>query len=337
MSARLLLLYNSPVLPEGHRDAASERDAVDTMERVAPILAKAGFDVTRLGIGLDFQLLVDRLRSDPPDAVFNLFEGLADRPATESTVAGILEWFHVPFTGCGSETLTLARDKLRTKYLLRGAGLPTAPFFSVERLPCPICDLRWPVIVKPANQDASVGIEQGSVVTNQTDLEQRVEFVLEQYGSPVLVEEFITGRELFACVIGEQRPRVLPFSEIAFKDPSLWPIYSYAAKWTEGTREFDTTPELAAVQVDDALADRLRDVALTVFRLLKCRDYARVDFRVSKSGEPFVLELNPNPYLFSVGLVQGFEAGGRPHSIFVEELARAALERRRRQARNSPY
>jgi len=334
MPARLLLLYNQPVLPADHPDFASERDVLDTVEKIDAILRGGGFAVERFGVGLDLSPFIDRLKRQPPDAVFNLFEGFADRPVTETTIAGILDWFGIPFTGNGVEALTLARDKLRTKYLLHGAGLPTAPFFSVDRLPCPPCRIDWPVIVKPTGQDASVGIEQASVATDQRALEAQVAKVMDNYGSPVLVEKFIRGREFFLPLFEEYWPdrnrrelRTLPPSEILFNDPSLWPIYSYAAKWTESSPEFGATPEQLAVDVPAGLADRLARIARQVYQTLGCRDYARVDFRVSNDGDPFVLELNPNPYILSIGLLSGLEAMGKAHAEFVCGLARAALRR----------
>src|SRR5687767_164272 len=103
-SPRLLLLYNEPVLPPDHPDAASELEIIDTVQTVGGTLEATGLDIARLGLGNDLRVLMETLVDDPPDAIFNLFEGLADRPFTESVVAGILEWFDVPFTGSPSET-----------------------------------------------------------------------------------------------------------------------------------------------------------------------------------------------------------------------------------------
>src|SRR5262249_6474463 len=151
---------------------------------------------------------------------------------TEATVAGMLEWLDIPFTGSSSLGLTLANDKYRTKVILRGAGLPTPECFMVEQPPCPRCPLRWPVIVKPAVQDASIGIEQASVVTNQRRLSERVRQVIKQYGPPVLVEEYIPGREFHVGVIedppdarGVRSLKVLPLAEIVFLEKKVryWP------------------------------------------------------------------------------------------------------------------
>ena len=157
---------------------------------VAEILQKDGFRTELLGLGRDPVLLWNTLRTKRPALVFNLFEGSLDDTETESYVAGLLEWSGIPYTGSPPQALSLARAKHTTKMVLKSAGVPTAPFMVVHQLPVPACKLKWPVIVKAAKQDASVGMEQKSVCTNQKQLEDRVAYVLDTYGSPVLVEEF---------------------------------------------------------------------------------------------------------------------------------------------------
>lgn len=331
---RIMILYNEPVLPLDHPDSASERDILDIVRSVNRILSAGPFTVRKLGIGNDLERLIAELRDDRPDAVFNLFEGLADRPHTETTVAGVLEWFGIPFTGCSAEALTLARDKLRTKLMLRGAGLPTPPSFAVERLPCPKPEFPWPAIVKPANQDASVGMDQSSVVMNQTALADRVERVFERFGGPVLVEQFIDGREFHVSVVdgrpdshGRCPAHVLPLAEIKYKDPSLWPIYSYDAKWAEDSWEYRATPLVSPVIVPNDLMERICEVSVGAYRLLNCRDYARVDLRINREGQPFILEVNPNPFLTSLAMTNGLAVVGLSHPQFVRELVEAALAR----------
>src|SRR5262249_39547221 len=156
--SHVVVLYNEPVLPRGHPDAESERDVLESIEIVAEILSASGLLVSRLGVGCDLTDLVGGLAQLQPDAVFNLFEGFADRPFTETVVAGVLDWLGVAYTGSPGESLAVCRDKSRTKILLQGAGLPTAPFLTVDCLPGPKWELAWPAIVKPADQDASVGV-----------------------------------------------------------------------------------------------------------------------------------------------------------------------------------
>jgi D-alanine-D-alanine ligase len=220
-----------------------------------------------------------------------------------------------------------------TKHLFQGAGLPTPRFFAVEGGPAPDCRLEWPVIVKPATQDASVGLDQGSVVTDQERLRERVGALLHTYGPPVLVEEFIRGRELNVALIEAPDLRILPISEVLFvdEDPAYWPIVTYDAKWKPGSRDYEATPARYPAEVQPELAERLAALAQQAFRLLGCRDYARVDFRVRPSGKPYLLEVNPNPdFNPTAGLAGGLGSAGLTHAQFTVDLVRNALARGQR-------
>ena len=266
-----------------------------------------------------------------PDVIFNLFEGNLSDTETESYVAGLLQWSGIPFTGSPFRTLTLARAKHLTKQLLRGAGLPTADFFVVEELPVAPCDLNWPVIVKPATQDASVGLDQDSVVTNQYQLEQRVAYILETYGPPVLVEEYIQGREINVAVTEIPEFMSLPPAEILFDKvrPGSWPILTYAGKWCPGTEAYDLTPPDYPAKISARLAERLGELARRAYRLLGCRDYARVDFRVKPPGKPYILEVNPNPEISATaGFAGCLGSAGIRHQDFIRQLIQHALVRR---------
>jgi D-alanine-D-alanine ligase len=332
---RVLVLYNEPVLPAGHPFAESEHEILETVEAVSDHLSRTGHDVCRLGVNHDPDVLVAGLREQRPDVVFNLFEGTGDRGGTEAYAAGVLEWLDIPFTGCPFATLCLAHRKHLTKQLLRGAGLPTPDFFVVDALPVPRCPLPWPVIVKPAEQDASVGLDQGSVVTDQKALAVRVAQLLEEYGPPVLVEEFVPGREFNVGVVEAPELRVLPVSEILFvkNEPGYWPIVTYDAKWRPGTPDYEATPPRYPADVGPRLARRLEKLAARAFRLLGCRDYARVDFRVSRGGKPTILEVNPNPDFNPVaGLSGGLQAAGLTHEQLTLTLVRNALARAQKAA-----
>jgi D-alanine-D-alanine ligase len=326
-------LYNDPVLPASHPDFESEQQVVSTVEVVSKNLTQAGFAVTRLGVSTDSQVLLDGLRELRPDVVFNLFEGVPDQPNTEAFVAGLLEWSGIPFTGSPFMTLTLARSKHQCKYLFLGAGLPTPEFFLVQDLVVPECRLPWPVIVKPAQEDASIGLDQGSVVADQQALNRRVAKLLKNYGPPILVEEYIPGRELNVSLIEDPELRVLPISEVLFvnPEPGFWPIVTYDAKWRPGSRDFEATPPRYPADVAPKLAERLGEIARRAFQLLSCRDYARCDFRVRPNGKPYLLEVNPNPdFCDMAGLAGSLNSAGLAHPQFTVDLVRAALARGKR-------
>jgi len=329
-SNRVLILHNEPVLSSDHPDSASEREVLETVDFVHHSLAEAGFDVSRLGAAHDAHALVSQLRERRPEIVFNLFEGTGDDGGNEAYVAGLLEWLGISYTGCPLQALCLARNKPLTKTLLHGAGLPSARFLVVNALPVAPCDIPWPVIVKPALQDASVGVDQNSVVSDQRGLEERIDYLLRQYGQPVLVEEYVAGRELDVALVENPELRVLPISEVLFVDTPAggWPIVTYDAKWSPGSTDFAATPTCCPADLSPQLQERLGSLAQNAFRLLGCRDYARVDFRVRPSGEAFILEVNPNPsYHPTAGFGKALTAAGIAYEQFTVNLVRQAQQR----------
>jgi D-alanine-D-alanine ligase len=329
-SARVLVLFNEPILPAGDPDFASEIEILETVMIVEGQLRDAGFTVERFGLGADALSLLETLRKSSPDAVFNLFEGPVGRGDSEAHVTGILEWLGVPFTGCPAQALSLGRSKHLSKLLFQGAGLPTPRFLVVDRLPVPTCPIPWPVIVKPAKEDASSGLTQASVVTNDINLAGRAAEVLGRYGPPVLVEEFIDGRELNVALAEVPHLQTLCISEVLFTQTrhGTWPIVTYDAKWRPGSADYDSTPAEYPANVSSDLALKLQRVAERAFRLLGCRDYARADFRVGADGTPYLLEVNPNPdYHPEAGFARGLACAGWRHADFTVALVENSLRR----------
>ncbi len=329
---RVLIVFNEPVLPVGHPHAASEADIIETVAEVQKVLPPNEFIVESFGYSRGPRRLLDKIEEWKPDVVFNLFEGEADRTATEIFHTGILEWMNVPFTGSSSSAMAFGRDKVRTKYLLQGAAIDTAPFQVAESLVVGHWPHAWPAIVKPATQDASVGIEQASVVTSQEQMEARVALVLEEFGGPVIIEQFVPGRELHVNLFDDPktgRPRVVPPSEVRFEaGPDYWPIYSYQGKWNEDSVEFKKSPLDTELVLPSPLAERVTDVCVAAYQLLGMRDYGRVDVRITPEGRPFVLEVNPNPYLNSIILVEGLRRLDISFTAFIQNMVRSALARR---------
>lgn len=326
---RILVLHNEPSLPESHPDYVSEVEVLDNVHAVEAAVREAGYEVETFGATSDPQILLDGLRRARPDAVVNLFEGTADNNANELYAAGLLEWLGIPYTGCPFQTLVLARSKHLAKRLFLAEGLPTAPFFVVESGLVTECPLRFPVIVKPAQQDASVGVDQNSVATDLAGLNRRVQFLLEQFDQPVIVEEFIFGRELTVALAELPDLRLLPGTEVVFLDqsPGYWPILSYEAKWARGSKEYDGTDYHFKAELSPELASKIERCALKAFRLLGCRDYARVDFRI-RDDQPYVLELNPNPdFAPDRGFANNLWAAGLTHAEFSVQLVKNALAR----------
>lgn len=332
----VLLLYNQPVLAPGHPDSASEAGVLEAVEAAERALAHGGHVLRRQAVGDSPDELLASLRRRRPGVILNLCEGLGGVGAGESQVAGLLELCGVPFTGSGSECLSLARDKARTKWLLRGAGLPTADF---QRLtPGDRLDEAWtlerlsqgPLIVKPACEDASLGIDQASVVTDRAALARRVQSIGERYGS-VLVEQFIAGREFNAALLALPTPTALPVAEIEFGPGNDWKMVTYDAKWTPGSPDYDATPVRCPADVPADVAAEIVRLAVAAFGLMNCRDYARVDFRQDSSGQVHILEVNANPDISpSAGFARALGVAGHAYDDFIRRLVEQARADERR-------
>jgi D-alanine-D-alanine ligase len=190
--------------------------------------------------------------------------------------------------------------------------------------------LRLPLIVKPSGEDASVGIENSSVVHDIESLRDRVAYIIKTFTEPALVEEYIEGRELNVAIIGNKHPVILPISEIDFsKLPPGYPkIVTYNAKWVEGTAEYLGTVGTCPAKLSPDVEKRVRDVALKAYQLLEIRDYARVDIRLDASNTPFVLEVNPNPDISQdTGFVRSARAAGMTFEDMIAKIVETALER----------
>lgn len=326
--AKILLLYNAPVLSEGHPDAESERDLLNTVTSVDAALNVYQHQVHQLGLTDTPEELVASIRNLEPDIVFNLFEGFGTRPASEYHVAGVLNWLGVPYTGCPMEAMVLGRDKALAKQLFRGACLPTAEFLIVDRLEAIQRPQAWPVIVKPAGTDASIGIDQASVVSELPALRRQVESVLKRYGAPVLVETYLPGPEYNVGVIEAPEPQTLPVAEMVYTPQAgvKWPIVSYASKWDIGSPEDLAMQPRCPALIDNGLREELGAIALTAFRLIGCKDLARIDLRLDAHGRPNILEVNPNPDLgASAGLARMLRVAGIPYAQFIDQMVRNHL------------
>lgn len=327
---QVVVLYNRPVLPSTHLEYDSDEAVATTVDDVCDILAAGGFAITRLGGERDLQSMEMKLRECQPDVVFNLFEGFADQPESEITVAQILERLRVPFTGSCSRSLSLALDKHLAKQSLLAAGLPMPWSFIATTLPLPVLDVPWAVIVKPARRDASEGIDQGSVVTTWRTLESRVGYLLQRYASPVLIEQFLPGREFTVSLLETPELVALPIAEVQYSPTETceWPILTYAAKWLPGSREYAASAMVHGADLPVPLSRRLTTLAMGAYRALECRDYARIDLRLDGAGEPSILEVNANPDLSPTACFAGaLSAAGLDRGIVMEGLVRQAAGR----------
>ncbi|HEX4144578.1 MAG TPA: hypothetical protein VHY91_13810 [Pirellulales bacterium] len=338
MTRRLdvLVLHNTPALPPTHPDYASEAGVLESVAAVTAALRAAGHGIRTLGIGTLAELLAELPRLGHADVVVNLFEGFAGVGRGEALVAGWIEALGYTLTGSDPAALELVRNKARVKWLLRGAGLPTADFVLVAPdRPLPRAALvalldAGPAIVKPAHEDASLGIGSHSVVSDWAALDEQIAQVRASYGA-VLVERFIAGREFNAAVVALPEPRLLPLAEIEFA-AALSPqerLVTYAAKWEAGSAADLATAARCPAQVERSLGQRIEQAALAAFEATGCRDYARVDMRVADDESIYILEINGNPDIGpSAGFARALGAAGIGYDEFVDRLVRHAAGRR---------
>ena len=276
-------------------------DPVDPVTlQVQEVLRGAGHDAVLVGVDDKLTDLLRQLERAKPELVFNLCESFADDYRMEVNVAAVMEMARLPFTGSGTAGLLLAQDKILTKQLLQFHQVPSPRFAMFDATSFATSgDLTFPLIVKPARSDASIGIG-GSLVNDMHALSEQVARIRKDLDDDALAEEFIEGRELYVGVVGSAaQPQVLPIVELDFGagwDPSKPKIANREVKFGKETRD---SPKLRiARDVSDELRASVERAATVAYRVLKLSDYARIDFRVSaRTNRPYVLEVNPNPYL----------------------------------------
>lgn len=313
----------------------SEYGVLDEVRSVQKALKPLNLDTRLVPVALDIHKLIRELKSRTPDLIFNLCESVDGDPTQEMNIAGLFELLGIPYTGCRAFSLGLALNKPLVKQILTSNGIPTAKFFiahTSNRIH--VNGNKFPMIVKPMREDASIGITNESVVTNRNDLRRRVEYVLDEHAQPALIEEYIEGREVNVSVVGNDELITFPVAEIDFTGlPSDYPkIVSYNSKWMYKTVEYEFTKAVCpAANLSKSEITNIQETAKKVYRLLGACDYARVDMRY-KDGIPYVLELNPNPDIASdvpedTGFTRSAKAHGWEYDYLIQQIIKFALKR----------
>jgi D-alanine-D-alanine ligase len=292
------VIHNQPI-PKGEPNWESSVDVMVQVDAVATALAELGHVPVPLPFTRDLADFVSRLRRAETEVVFNLCESVDEDPRLIGHPAAVLELLGLPFTGSSSLALTLSTDKLLVKRLMAAAGIRSTGFFSYDggEAPKPLT-LNFPLIMKPRWQDASIGIDQESIILSGKGLRKILRDYYQRFGS-LLVEEYIEGREFNVSLLGDPLARIMPLAEIDFSGfpPGLFRIVGYRAKWDEESAEYRCTRRVFPDDLSQDLARSLRRAARECFKLFGLRDYGRVDMRVDDRGRVNVLEVNANPCL----------------------------------------
>ena len=311
---------------ERPRRKAPEEDVQDVYDA----LKEAGHSPVFLRLDGTTQSLIDLAQSET-DLIFNLVESFAGNDTFDSAVAGYLELLDRKFTGTGSHGLYLAQDKALAKKIFAFHGIHTPYFATVYRGRTEHAhDIQFPVIVKPAREDGSIGIHFGAVCGSIKELMERIDYIHAEFDSPALIEEYIEGRELYVGVLGNAKAEALPVVELDLsKLPEGIPkIAGSEVKWEEDTVAYKTTKPFFPDDLPEATVTQLQETAVQAYQALQLRDYGRIDFRLATDGTVHVLEVNPNPYLLPTSeLAMAAQQAGHSYVELIGEIVESALVR----------
>jgi D-alanine-D-alanine ligase len=330
-----IILYNTArtqELPHSEEKLYPSNLIREEIGAIEESLRELGHSPYALAVDHFSKELVLTLTRMAPRFIFNLCEEINGDCELEMCVAGLLDLMGIPYTGAGPLALGLALNKFRVKHMLRAAGIPVPRGYLCavgQRLKMRALR-RFPVIVKPVHEDASLGINANSVCRDLTQLEHQIAYIHDVYHQDALVEEYLDGREFNVSILGEHNARVLAISEIDFsRMPDGEPrIVCYRAKWDEDSEVFRNTVPVCPATIPARMEKRIKDMALRSSKVIGCRDYTRIDMRTDAGGNPYVLEVNPNPDLSPrAGYVRAARAAGMTYTDLISRITQSALER----------
>jgi len=299
---KVALLYNGikqDMLINSVLDKIAELDSSETIDYVREALMSGGNEVILIEADGD---AYDKLKEERRDIdiVFNIAEGLRGE-SRESYIPAMCDMLEIPYTGSGVLTLGLCLNKVRTKEILRYYGIPTPDFWLFrskdEKLDLEL-ELKFPLIVKLLHEGSQMGLSRDSIVCSEEDLRDRVAYLMHEYGEPVIVEEFLDGREFTVGILGNEEPIVLPIVEALFEEGQKMRLFTPDKPLlpfiTKGVAINLKERSVCPADVDEDLRREIEEIALNAYRALDCRDWCRIDLRMTRDGDiPNVLELNP--------------------------------------------
>lgn len=343
-NAKILICYNSPVSvfsvyngkkndESAKANDLSENNFLQELEKVEQSLSKSFTEVKSLAVDRNVQKVINNISAYYPDAIYNFVESVEGISSYEWCMAGLFELLGFEITGCSPITLGNCLNKARAKAILKSRGILTPEYRTLKkakRFTEKEIKLRYPMIMKLMNEDASIGISEFSVVNNYTELRKQFSFLTETYQQDVILEEYIIGRELNVAVLGG---KVLPISEISFTGlPEDFPnIVTYDGKWTEGSVYYNHTIPVCPADLPAKIKKEIQQTALASYDALNCRDYARVDIRLSNDNVSYVIEVNPNPDISSdSGFARAAAADGNSYDDLLYTIGNFAITRKKK-------
>ncbi len=313
-----------------HDSQASDAGVLDEVHGIKLSLEELGYAYDTIAPESCLLDFIAKISQNPrEDVVFNLVESYTSSSWGESWIAGLYEAFQIAYTGSPPATLSLCLDKRRTRAVLKDAGFPVAPAWPLANESSNLSAIEYPVILKPACRDASEGLTPACVVHNETALKAKIQQMTLDGFAPLLLEKFIVGREFSLALLQRPAWELVSAFEVDFGGlPAGQPhILCYEAKWKTDSVAYEGT-STNPMKGDAKIKAQLRDIAVAAVTMLGLRDYARVDFRYSQTGQLYIIDVNPNPDIsYSGGFFRALAAGGLTFTQFVKQVVENALQR----------
>lgn len=340
---KILICYNKPIgfyqnyigknIEEGQEKIdLSETEFQKNLNIVENSLKNTFTSVAILGFDRNIKAAIQSIENYHPDVIFNFVESIEGNAKYEIFVTGMFDLLGYQYTGNSSLCLGNCLIKYRTKQLLQFYNINTPKYrilrFS-ERFSEAEINMHYPLILKLVNEDASIGISEFSVVKDFKSLKKQAKFLFQNYQQDIIAEEYIKGRELNVSILGGE---ILPISEIKFKGlPSNLPkIVTYEAKWSPNSVYYTYTNPKCPAELNEIQVTRIKNIALEAYKALGCRDYARVDIRLAKNNQPYVIEVNPNPDLSpDAGFIRSASVAGIGYDDLLFKLANLVIDRQK--------
>lgn len=279
--------------PERLDDTFAEWDSMETIDAVKNALELGGHEVTHIEADDN---AYKKLKDLKPDFVFNVAEGFYGA-SRESQIPAMLEMLNIPFTGSDSITIGICHDKSRCKEILSYYKIPNSKFF-ISNIQFDTNNLEFPKFVKPLHEGSSKGIYNSSLANNLKELNNEIARIKECYNQPALIEDFVSGKEFTVAMLGNgENVKVLPVVEVNldFVPDGFNKIYSYEVKWFFDTRENQLDIFTCPAKISEEIYRRIEEVCREAYKVLRIRDWARIDIRLDKNNIPNIIEINPLP------------------------------------------
>ncbi|MFH1288827.1 MAG: ATP-grasp domain-containing protein [bacterium] len=333
----IAIIYDDACTVEGsHENLMSHQDISKQIALINSILIDRNYSVSPISVGNDVVSFLKTIREKNVDMVFNLCESVFGESTKEMHIPAMLDLVNLPYTGSNALTLGLTLDKSMAKRMLISNKINTPGYRvfykGVEKEDDPILDgLKFPLIIKPLLEHGSLGITQRSVVTSRQQLITQIEVLIAMHKQPAIVEEFILGREIHVAILGNKNEEtVLAMSEIDFTQmpKDNFPILSYIGKWETDSLEYQRTIPVCPIDLPREIYDEIKRISLNVVRFMDCRDYVRIDVRLTEENIPYVIDINPNPCLDEdAGFAKSAKVSGIEYPELIDRIVHSAWRR----------